>query len=303
MARGSDSTGRAAARETRGFFAGPALASRGAMVDHRPRRSVGKRALVAFLAALFPACAQIEEKRIRQLLHEKGFGTQAQGDATQENYVAGGDLVQFLVDPTLVLQPGMEQLALLRVAQPVAIDGTILIPYVGPVKVLGMSETELGVFVTEELQRFFQPELIRIQARIAGLGKGLYFFGEVIFRGRQPFAKPDLTLFEALAYSGTTSLANLGRVRVVRPDAQNPLVIEVNYREMVLTGLMVYNIRLRENDIIYVPPTFFGALARFIEKLLQPIAVTVQALFGVAHLRQTYDILRGDNVFYGRYFF
>ena len=43
-------------------------------------------------------------------------------------------------------------------------------------------------------------------------------------------AKGDLTILEAISTIGTTGLANLGRVRVIRPDAQKPLTIHVNIR-------------------------------------------------------------------------
>ncbi len=253
------------------------------------------RALALLGAVLLPGCAQIEEKRIAELLHEKGFGTRAQGVATLENYVAGGDLVQFLLDPIAQLQPGAEMLALLSTVQPVGIDGTIVVPYVGSMRVLGMTEAALGAMVTDLLQRNYQFP-IKVQARVvANIGKGFYTFGEVGRRGRNFFPHADLTLFEAMTLIGWTPLANLGRIRLIRPDAENPLIVEVNLREMILTGIMRYNLRLQENDIIYVPPTFFGALTRFVEKLLQPLSVAVRAMFGLTTLEYTYDVLTGNS--------
>lgn len=264
----------------------------------RPRitaRARWRAAASALAVVLFAGCAQIEEKRIAELLHEKGFGTRAQGVATLENYVAGGDLVQFLLDPIAAMQPGAEMLALLSTVQPVGIDGTIVVPYVGSMRVLGMTEAALGAMVTDLLQRNYQFP-IKVQARVVvNGGKGFYTFGEVGRRGRWIYPKPDLTLFEAMTMIGWTPLANLGRVRLIRPDAENPLIVEVNLREMILTGIMRYNLRLQENDIIYVPPTFFGALTRFVEKLLQPLRVVVQAMLGFTTLEYTYDVLTGNS--------
>ena len=48
-----------------------------------------------------------------------------------------------------------------------------------------------------------------------------------------------------------TPLANLGRVKVIKPDAQNPLVLVVNVREMIETGVTTFNVRIDDNDIIY----------------------------------------------------
>jgi len=256
------------------------------------------RTLLAFaLAFNVLSCTSVEPNRIRQLLNEKGFGTRAQGVATLENYVAGGDGVVFVVDPTVLVSPGAEQLAVLTQAQQVGLDGTIFIPYVGPVLVLGLTEAELKAMVQERLQAFFNFE-VNISPRIVNLGKAIYAFGEVIRKGRIPFTKPDVTVMEAIATVFPTPSANLGRVRLVRPDAENPLVVEINFREMIMTGNTTYNILLRENDIIYIPPTWLGAIGRFIEKLLSPLGSVVQAAFGFASIRYSYDVLRGEDDYY-----
>jgi protein involved in polysaccharide export with SLBB domain len=250
-------------------------------------------ALVALLLAM-TACTNVEEKRIRELLIEKGFGTRAEGNAALENYVAGGDGVVFLVDPGVVLTPGFEQLGVLTAVQSVSLDGTILLPYVGPVQVLGMTEGELKKLVEEQLYAFFTRE-IRVQARVINAGKVIYAFGEVQSKGRLPMTRADMTLFDAIATIGTTPMANIGRIRLVRPDAENPIVLHFNMREMIETGFSTYNFRLQDRDIIVVPPTFFGALARFVEKLVTPLGVVTSALFSAATLRYSYEYALGDQ--------
>lgn len=252
------------------------------------------------VALLLAACAGVEEKRVRQLLVEKGFGTVAQGVAAQEDYIGAGDGVIFYFDPALALTPGMERLALLATPQTPGLDGTIWVPYVGPVKVLGMTARELGTLLSEQLQAQFKPEIL-IECRVISAGKGFYAFGETMARGWQPFLKPDFTVMEAIARLGTTDFANLGRVRLVRPDAQNPLVVVINFREMVLTGNTTYNLTLQENDILYVPATFFGTVARFMAKLLQPLGLMVNAVFGFASVRSAYEYLQDPDA-YGLYF-
>ncbi len=68
-----------------------------------PRRFV--RWLAAFvpcLLGMLAACGSYEDKRIRELLPEKGFGARASGDATVENYVGGRDIIQFLLPPSVM---------------------------------------------------------------------------------------------------------------------------------------------------------------------------------------------------------
>jgi len=197
----------------------------------------------------------------------------------------------------------MVQLFLLTERQPVQLDGTIFIPYYGSVYVLGMREQELSEMVNHLLTSIFEVA-ITVHARIISTGKGFYMFGEVGQAATPsggggaryvPMLKADLTLLEVMARAPLSPLANLGRVKVIKPDAQNPLVVRVNVREMVETGNTTYNLRIDANDIIYVPPTFFGHISRFFEKLFQPIGAIVRTLFGIATARASYDYLFFDE--------
>lgn len=263
---------------------------------HRPSVRRWLPLLLALLPFWLAACGGFEDKRIRELMHEKGFGGRAEGDATVETFVSGGDAVQFSVASTSYMMPDAERLFLLTLPQIVGIDGTILIPYVGPVQVLGKTEAELAALVKNLLRPIFAFE-IDLQARVLNYGKVLYAFGETGLRGAVPLAKADLTVLELVSRIGWTSLANLGRVQLIRPDAENPLVLVVNIREMVHTGLTATNFRVRQNDIIYIPPTFLGALARMLERLFAPLAVAVNAMLGIANVRWAYDVaFNNENV-------
>jgi protein involved in polysaccharide export with SLBB domain len=265
----------------------------------RNHRSSFPGVLAAVCMLGLAACAGYEDQRIRQLLNEKGFGSRAEGVATAENYVAGGDRVQFLVEPNVYLQPGHEQLFILTQPQPIGIDGTIFVPYIGPVYVLGMKEQTLTDYISVMLDGVFAGTSIRVQARIISTGKGFYMFGEVVQAARFiPMTQGDVTILDVIAKAPITDLANLGRIKVIKPDAQDPLVIVVNVREMIESGNTTYNIRIDNNDIIYIPPTFFGQIARFLEKLLQPVGAVVRAAFGFATFRSTYDFLVGNSSFF-----
>ncbi|MBL9078717.1 MAG: polysaccharide biosynthesis/export family protein [Planctomycetes bacterium] len=257
--------------------------------------------LLAMLAGL-AACGSYEEVRIRQLQHEKGFGTRANGEATRENYVSGLDSIQFLLPPEALVQDGAERMVELTVPQPVGIDGTVFIPYVGPVYVLGKTEAELAALVRAQLRTVLTFD-VPLQARIIGNNKFFYAIGEVGRQGPVPMI-PDLTLFDAMFTARWTALANLGRVYVIRPDAENPLVIDVNFREMLVTGLTKPNIEMRERDILYVPPTFLGLIARLLQRVLEPVGLAVRTMLGVAQFRAAYDVVSGredDNAFFFRF--
>ncbi len=150
------------------------------------------RHAVPWLLLGLASCASYEETRIRQLMHEKGFGTRATGDSTRENYVSGLDWVQFLIEPAALQQPGFERLAELTVKQPVGIDGTIFVPYVGPLYALGKTELELGAFVQSHLKAVL-TDVPEIQARIITANRVYYAIGEVGGKGRL-LLEPDMTL-------------------------------------------------------------------------------------------------------------
>ena len=257
--------------------------------------------LAALCVGCLASCGSYEDKRIRELLQEKGFGTRASGDATIENYVGGRDLIQFRLPPSVLLSPTLARLADLAVPQPVAIDGTIFVPYVGPVAVRGKTEAEVTAIVTSQLRAAAIATDLDIQARIVVSQKWFYAFGEVAFKGQVPM-EADLTFFDAMVLAGWTPLANLGRVHLIRPDAEHPLRIDINFREMLTTGLMLANVPMRERDILYVPPTFLGMVARLLERLLQPIGLAVQAVLGIAQTQAAYEVLSGErDAFFFRY--
>lgn len=89
----------------------------------------------------------------------------ARGDTANERRLAGGDMVTFMISPAVYQQPGHERLFLLTTPQPVGVDGTIEIPYVGAVPVLGLTETALTQAIKDVLRPVFH-ESIELQPRI-----------------------------------------------------------------------------------------------------------------------------------------
>jgi protein involved in polysaccharide export with SLBB domain len=85
---------------------------------------------------------------------------------TKPEYLTAGDSVVFFVEPTLLVQPGFEQLALLTAPQQVGIDGTIHLPYIGNLMVLGLTERELETLVVQQLQGPYKIP-IRLRARFS----------------------------------------------------------------------------------------------------------------------------------------
>lgn len=159
--------------------------------------------------------------------------------------------------------------------------------------VLGYTEVELASLVRSELQNAVTFD-IDLQCRIITSQKFFYGVGEVLRKGPQRL-EPDLTLFRAIFKTGWSNFANLGRVYLIRPDAEAPLVVDVNFREMLMTGLTEDNFQIREHDIIYIPPTFLGLIGRLLQRLTEPVGLAVRTLFGISQIRTSYEVVTGQR--------
>lgn len=222
--------------------------------------------LLTLLAALFlTGCATTPDKRILQYLNTHGFGSRYTGNAEEENYVSLGDQFQWYdeYDPTLSGQARVD------------IDGTIVLPQVGAVAVAGMTRTEIEAFLTQKLARFYPRVDIKI-ATLATTGKFFFIFGEVAGAGGvRPFTG-NLTIFQAVMGANPVRYtANLGRVRLVRGDPRDPLIITVNIRD-IMNGDTTFNVLVQENDIIVVPPTLLAQFSNFLGAIVQPFSTVLQ---------------------------
>jgi hypothetical protein len=119
--------------------------------------------------------------------------------------------------------------------------------------------------------------LLDIKVRMSTKGKKYFIFGEVATEGERPF-EGDLTIFEAVRGANPLlSSANLGRVKLIRPDPKDPLIVFVDVEDM-MSGDSTFNVKVQELDIIYVPPTVFAQFGYFLENLVFPIKQVVSGL-------------------------
>ncbi len=241
--------------------------------------------LLASLAPLTSACSSLEDKRVFQVLNRSGFGHRYHGDATEENYAAVGDMV-------LVTDP-LNAEFLTSPPQPVDIDGTIEMPEIGSVHVAGLTEGEIAALLTGLYRPYFED--MRISVRIRTQAKWFFVFGEVAREGRLPVTG-DLTVLEASMLASPNKVtANLSRVKLVRGDPVDPLIVVVDLERLMRTGDTTYNIRIRENDILIVPPTLIGAVGNALTQLVYPVTQvvgTLVSLLSAATYYQTYRFQR-----------
>jgi polysaccharide biosynthesis/export protein len=222
---------------------------------------------IALLGLCFlSACNTYPDKRLLQYLNTDGFGKRYTGNAEEENYVTIGDTVELFDSFNPEELNG-------RFA--VDIDGTVLLAELGSVHLAGLTRTEIEALLMEKYSPYYP--MLDIKVRLSTKGKKYFIFGEVGNEGEQPF-EGDLTIFEAVRKANPLlSSANLGRVKLIRPDPKDPLIIFVDVEDM-MAGDSTFNVKVQELDILYVPPTIFAQFGYFLENLVFPIKQVVSGL-------------------------
>ncbi len=245
----------------------------------------------ALLVLLCASCASSSpDKRLLQYLNDKGFGNRYTGNAEDQNYVTIGDTIS-------ITDPFHQELgATVRVD----VDGTVVLAEIGAVHVAGQTRSELKTFLTQKYSSYY--EQVDIDVRLQTQSKFYFVFGEVTAEGVKTFPG-DLTVFQAVMAAGPDkNTANLGRVRVIRADPRDPLVIPVNLLAM-FRGDSTDNLLIQERDIVYVPPTMIAELGYFISDLLFPITNVLRQIAGSILLLQGRGIGGRNQGFNNNVFF
>jgi polysaccharide export outer membrane protein len=142
----------------------------------------------------------------------------------------------------------------------VAADGTVTYPHLGMVRVEGLDATQVAGALTTRLKDaglLLNPQ-VTVEL-VQTPNKKVIVTGAVRSPGQLPFAG-ELTLFEALALSGSTTSEAGDLVLVVRSTAsagngggEGGHVIEVSRAELESGRLAEHNVTLQDGDQIVVP--------------------------------------------------
>ncbi len=254
----------------------------------RARAPAGLALFLALLPALTPGLAgcatTFPDKRVLQYLNQEGFGKRYFGNAQEQNYISIGDTVTF-VD---AFNPEIKGTAV------VDIDGTILVPEAGSVWVAGYTRTELESYLTQKLSPYFAETDVKVTIRTGGK-KEYYVLGKVLKEGAFPY-DGDVTIFEAVMKALPDRFgANLGRVRLIRADPRDPVIIPVDVAELWESGDSTYNVQVQEYDIIYVPPTFLQSTADFVSGIFVPLISVFREIFYAIFYFDDPFAFRGQN--------
>jgi hypothetical protein len=85
---------------------------------------------------------------------------------------------------------------------------------------------------------------------------------------------------DLLARYPPSQIADTDSIWLIRGDPRNPQRYRVNLDEIQELGVTTTNYVLREDDIIYIPPTMWGSVGLWLDEALYPVRVVVNT-FGL----------------------
>ncbi len=147
-------------------------------------------------------------------------------------------------------------------------NGTIFYPYVGTLKVEGLTIEDVQKKITQRLSRYIRSPQVTV--RVAKYrNRNVYILGEVKTPGMQPITDKPLTLMEALSGAGgiNTSTADPSHIYLVRGSYKKPIIFWLNGQSPQAL-LIAEQFPLKENDILYVSAATFNSWNNFINTIL-----------------------------------
>ncbi|MCJ7646958.1 polysaccharide export protein [bacterium] len=164
-----------------------------------------------------------------------------------------GEKMSYTIGPADVLEISVWQHPELDRTVTVRPDGKISFSLIGDVDTTGLTPAELDEVVTQRLSQYVQnPEVTVIVTDIKS-GQ-IIVLGQVARSGAYPMGESS-TVLEAIAEAGGyTERAALGSVTITRKsEANNPKVIKVNLKKVIVEGDRNKNAILEPGDVVYLP--------------------------------------------------
>ena len=132
-------------------------------------------------------------------------------------------------------------------------DGYVNLPYVGAVKLVGLTTTEANKLLTEKLGEYIKIPSLTIMVKEYGPRK-VYVMGEVKTPGIYNLSSDYMNVFAALSSAGgVTKKSRPKHIGVVRVLDGKVHMCEINFDAYVKKQDINQNIALQDGDMIYVP--------------------------------------------------
>lgn len=238
--------------------------------------------------------AFLKQQELIQLGMES-LGRQSRALASDYKYVIGPADLLLISVPTIVSfnSGGSSNLGEQGQSYTVFDDGTIFLPYTGPVRVGGLTLREAQSKVVEALSKYLRQPQVVVAVR-EYRSQRVLVTGQLSKPGYVPITDVPLTLIGSIAAAGGATEVRGGKdprpvggsttgqqVREEIPDLEHVILkrdgqsYEVNVSAILASGDVNRDVLLKNGDVVVVPPTRRGAVA-IMGEVMRP------ALFEVA---------------------
>lgn len=163
----------------------------------------------------------------------------------------------------------------------VQIDGTIFFPYVGRLKVEGLTLDETQEAITARLSRYVKNPQVTVQVS-KFRNRNAFVLGEVKAPGMQPLTDKPLSLMEAISSAGgiDTNSADPSHIYLIRGSFEKPDIYLLN-GQTPQSLMIAQQFPLQENDIVYVSAAVFNSWNHFVSTVF-PTFTTYYTIKGLA---------------------
>lgn len=183
--------------------------------------------------------------------------TANQGNGTSDYRIRSQDILQirnlqnikYIVDETATTTAGGNSMISSQgQTYQVEDDGTVALPVIGRVNVVGRTRTEAMKLIEDDYRKNVLKDPI-IDLKITNLKVTL--LGEVKAQGNYPLLKDKTNLVEMIgAAGGLTDKADEKNIKIIRGDPKNPQITEVDLSKT--STLADPKLILQNDDIIYI---------------------------------------------------
>ena len=157
-------------------------------------------------------------------------------------------------------------------------DGTAKLPVVRDVKISGMTERQVELYLEDMYSEFLNKPFVQI--RVTNKRVIIFPGGDGGNAKVVNLVNNQTSLFEALALAGGINDGRANKIKLIRGDLKNPKVYKIDLS--TIEGMKEADLTLQANDIIIVEPR-----AKVAQKILREISpyltlvTTMLVLYGI----------------------